>query len=482
MRHGKSVLIFLIAFYFVGGAPVWARYQPPPACKNAFTQEQEIAEGRKVAAAVFKEIPVLPDSSPISQYVRSLGARLVEYAPGYRWPFDFHVVASEEINAFALPGGSIFVNLGTIRAAETEAQLAGVMAHETSHVVMRHSTCNITKQQAPKTGFGIASVISSVLLGDSILGSMAQAGIGLGANLTFTRMSRDYEKQADLLGTDILYDAGYDPRGMPQFFETIQAKYGEGGAQMLSDHPNPGNRMQYVNAKIATLPRQQNPKVTSAEFTRIHALAMKEPVYTAKEVGTGAWRQMGHYAAVAGGPGQVIPGLGGQRLTRGAMGLNDRLAVYQGRGFAVSYPESWQKSAGQGAGVAFAPKNGAGEAGISYGIVVDGTRWRGGVKNANDLTRATNALAQQLVQNNSGLQQVTQLTSINVGGQSANSVELRGRSPLSDGGTPVAERDWVVTVVRPDGDINYLIFIAPEPDFETLRPLFQSVLQSFQVQ
>jgi hypothetical protein len=148
----------------------------------------------------------------------------------------------------------------------------------------------------------------------------------------------------------------------------------------------------------------------------------------------------------------------------------------------VSYPESWQKSAGQGAGVAFAPKNGAGEAGISYGIVVDGARWRGAVKNANDLTRATNAVAQQLAQNNGGLQQVTQLTSINAGGQSANSVELRGRSPLSDAGTPVAERDWVVTVARPDGDINYLIFIAPEPDFETLRPLFQSVLQSFQVQ
>ncbi len=92
-------------------------------------------------------MPVLPDADPVSRYVQQLGARLVEYAPGYKWPYNFHVVNVEDINAFALPGGSIFVNVGTIQAAETEAQLAGVMAHEISHVAQRHSTCNITKQR-----------------------------------------------------------------------------------------------------------------------------------------------------------------------------------------------------------------------------------------------------------------------------------------------------------------------------------------------
>ena len=107
----------------------WARFQPE-SCKNSFTEQQEIAEGGKVAAEVFKQMPVLPDSAPVSQYVRQLGARLVSYAPGYKWPYNFHVVASEEINAFALPGGTMFVNLGTIQAAETGGtQLAGVMAH-----------------------------------------------------------------------------------------------------------------------------------------------------------------------------------------------------------------------------------------------------------------------------------------------------------------------------------------------------------------
>src|SRR6185312_11560501 len=107
---------------------------------------------------------------------------------------------------------------------------------------------------------------------------------------------RDDEKQADLMGTDILYDAGYDPRGLPQFFETIQAKYGAGGAQFLSDHPNPGNRTEYVNAEIATLPPRQGGAVTTPEFARVHALAMTEHTYAAKDVQAGVWKRTGQYA------------------------------------------------------------------------------------------------------------------------------------------------------------------------------------------
>ncbi len=122
----------------------------------------------------------------------------------------------------------MFVNVGAIRAAETESQLAGVMAHELSHVVMRHSTCNMTKQQSVGTWAALGQLGAAIALGNGALGSLATQGIGMATGLSFLRMSRDYEKQADLLGTDILYDAGYDPRGISQFFETIQAKYGEG--------------------------------------------------------------------------------------------------------------------------------------------------------------------------------------------------------------------------------------------------------------
>lgn len=289
----------------------WAEFAPVT-CKNGFTQDQEISEGNKVALSVYRQMPVLPASDPVTRYIQNLGARLVKFAslaPGVteQWPFNFHVVASSEINAFALPGGSIFVNLGTVQAAETEAQLAGVMAHEISHVVMRHSTCNMARAQRRGLLYGLGAIGSAVLLGNGAAGSLAQAGIGMGQSLDMLHMSRGDESQADLLGVDILYDAGYDPRGLPQFFETIQAKYGAGGAQFLSDHPNPGNRTEAVNGEIATLPARTDAVVTSTEFKRVHGLAMQDAALDSKAVTAGAWRQSGLYAAGPGSEGGVVP-------------------------------------------------------------------------------------------------------------------------------------------------------------------------------
>lgn len=291
--------------------PAHAVFQPVT-CKNGFAPEQEITEGRKAAEQVYRQMPVLPENDPVSKYVQNLGARLVQFAPlapgvTHQWPFTFHVVASEEINAFALPGGAIFVNLGTVQAANTEAQLAGVMAHEISHVVMRHSTCNLTKERSRSLLYGLGAIGSAVLLGNGAAGQLAQAGIGLGQNLDFLHMSRGDEQQADLLGTDILYNAGYDPRGMSQFFETIQAKYGSGGVQLLSDHPNPGNRTESVDREIATLPRRSNPTVTTPEFKRVHAIATGEKALTEKQIQAGAWRGSGLYAPGPGSNGAVVP-------------------------------------------------------------------------------------------------------------------------------------------------------------------------------
>src|SRR5215475_12828548 len=148
MLRARWVQAGLLVAVMASAPCAWARFQVPPPCNNNFTHAQEIAEGRRIAASVFQEMPVLPDNSQVSQYVRRLGARLVTHAPGYRWPYSFHVVASEDINAFAVPGGSIFINLGLVRAAENEAQLAGVVAHEISHVALRHSTCNLSRSQA----------------------------------------------------------------------------------------------------------------------------------------------------------------------------------------------------------------------------------------------------------------------------------------------------------------------------------------------
>ncbi len=343
----------------------WARFQPRP-CKNAFTEQQEITEGQKVAAQVWKQMPVLPDSDPVSQYVEQLGMKLVKYAPGYKWPYNFHVVNEEDINAFALPGGSIFVNLGTIQAAETEAQLAGVMAHEISHVAQRHSTCNITKQRTPSLLAGLGQIAAGIALGGAA-GAVVQQGIGLTAGLSFLRMSRDAEKQADLMGTDILYDAGYDPRALPQFFEVIQGKYGEGGSQFLSDHPNPGNRVGYVNDEIDSLPPKAKYIKTSPEFARIKKIAAGMHPYTAKQVAAGVWKQGGGNAAAP--PESQTAANALARLTAADWTPQGDWQALQGDGFTIQYPGNW-KGASSGVSSLIAPPGGVNaDNAVGYGML-----------------------------------------------------------------------------------------------------------------
>ena len=151
---------------------VTARVQPTHGF-DIFSQEEEIQLGKENAAQVMKQLPILPDSDPVTQYVQRLGARLAEHAPGYKWPYSFHVVNVKEINAFALPGGPIFVNLGTIQAADNEAQLAGVMAHEISHVVQRHGTRAASKQM----GAQLPIAILGGILGNGTLAKAAELGI-----------------------------------------------------------------------------------------------------------------------------------------------------------------------------------------------------------------------------------------------------------------------------------------------------------------
>ncbi len=278
----------------------------PATCHNAYTQQQEIELGNKVVREVYRTQPVLLDTDPVARYVRQLGAKLVAAAPltpglEQQWPFNFHVVASAEINAFALPGGTMFINLGAIQAAQNEAQLAGVMGHEMSHVILRHSTCNLQKQHRRGMLYSLGAIGSAVALGGAG-GDLAARGFGYAENLSFLKMSRGDEKQADLLGVHILSNAGYDPRGLPQFFEIIIAKTGTGGHQFLSDHPNPGNRTEYLNREISTLPPQPHPILTTAAFTAAHTQAAAAHALTSAEMQTGNWRTTGLYAASPGTP------------------------------------------------------------------------------------------------------------------------------------------------------------------------------------
>ncbi len=202
-----------------------------------------------------QQYPVINDSE-IQEYLDDLGRRLVAATPPqYRQPafeYSFTPVNLKEINAFALPGGPMFVNRGMIDAASREGEVAGVMAHELSHVLLRHGTANATKAQGAQIG-AIAGAIAGAIVGGG-WGQVISQGSQFGLGTWLMKYSREFEKQADLLGAQIMARAGYDPRDLARMFETIQAQSkGSGGPEWMSSHPNPGNRSTYIAQEAAQL-------------------------------------------------------------------------------------------------------------------------------------------------------------------------------------------------------------------------------------
>jgi len=220
----------------------------PP--KNKFSPREDVEEGRKAAAEVEKQMPLLRDDA-VTSYVQEVGGRLVNVIPPeFEHPefhYSFKVVDVKDINAFALPGGPMYVHRGIIEAAHTEGELAGVMAHEMSHVALRHGTAQASK--ASTLGFGaLAGAVAGAVVGGGV-GQAITEGTNFGLNTVYLRYSRDDEKQADLLGVQMMAAAGYDPRDLAHMFETIEHSGGSRPPQWLSDHPNPGNRVEYINAE-----------------------------------------------------------------------------------------------------------------------------------------------------------------------------------------------------------------------------------------
>jgi len=163
-----ALLLLLNQAYAVTGGP-----QLPDPGRAPMSHKQQVEVGFQVAAQVYKQMPVLPDSNPITQYVQQLGQKLAATIPQqYSWPYQFHVIQQKEINAFALPGGAVFINVGTITAAADEAELAGVMAHEMSHVYMQHGAKQAGKEQTTSVIAGIAGAILGVA--SSTLGRLAK--------------------------------------------------------------------------------------------------------------------------------------------------------------------------------------------------------------------------------------------------------------------------------------------------------------------
>jgi beta-barrel assembly-enhancing protease len=385
------------------------------------------------------------------RYVQALGQKLTAHAPGDKWPYNFHVVNQKEVNAFALPGGPIYVNLGTIQAADNEAQLAGVMAHEISHVVQRHATRAATKQMYAQ----VPLAVLGSLLGRGVGGQLAQLGIQFGVGSYFLKNSRQAESEADLIGTDIMYDTGYNPQAMADFFKKLEAEGGARGPQFLSDHPNPGNRAVAVAKEVKTLPGKKFQQ-DSSEFQSIKRQVAGMKPLSAQEIAA-----------------QQKPAPGTSTVTP-----NKNLKPFEHSAYTVSYPDNWKVFGDQNSTVTIAPQEGVGENAIAYGVIIDGFQPEQG----RSLDQATHDLLQQLQQGNPDLKAVGNDENITVNGVKGKSVNLVGPSPIKDqNGQAARERDWLVVVPRKDGTILYLVFISPDRDFNSMQPAFQSMLRTLRL-
>lgn len=435
---------------------------PSPSGFNLFSVQQEIDVGRQNAAKVNQQYPVLPESSPISQYVQRLGERLAEQLPQPTYPFQFHVIAEKDINAFALPGGPVYVNLGTIQACANEAQLAGVMAHEISHVYMRHSTKQASKEEVAQVPLGIVGA----MLGGSMGGALANLGLQMTAGSVFLKYSRDAESQADHVGAQIMYDAGYDPYQLALFFAKLDEEGGSRGSSFFSDHPNPGNRSQAIRTEIQQFPQKQF-VIDTPEFDRTHQLAMGERTYTAQEIKNGQFsREPGNQD---GDGGQTHP-----PLTRNPVPPSSGYQTFNHSAFSIRYPGDWRVLGDQQSSVTIAPPNGITNNAVATGVIINNFEPQ---SSNGGLEGSMQQLIASLRQSNSALRAMGNDQDITVNGVHGKSQDLIGQSPLTNNGKPQRERDWLVALPSQDG-LVYVIFIAPDQDFMNLRPTFQEMLRS----
>jgi len=218
------------------------------------------------------------NDGPTDAVVDRIGRRLVAAVPPrFRQPafhYTFDVANLSDINAFALPGGPMFLNRGMLQAARTDDEVAGVMAHELSHVVLRHGTLQAAKAQKFQLGAIAGQVLGSIVGGRK--GAIIAQGSQIGLGTYFLKYGREYEREADLLGAQIMARAGYDPRQMANMFRTIQQQGGARGPEWLSDHPDPGNRYTAINHEAASL-RVSGSADTGRAFESVHARLDRMP-------------------------------------------------------------------------------------------------------------------------------------------------------------------------------------------------------------
>ena len=437
--------------------------------KNRYSPSDDVKLGQEAAQQVDKEMPVMRDSQ-VNDYLTGIGRRLAEnIPPEFRHPefrYTFTGVNLKEINAFALPGGPMFINRGMLEKAHTEGEVAGVMAHELSHVALRHGTAQQTKAMPYEVGSVAGQILGAIVGGG--WGQVISQGSQFGLGAAFLRYSREYEKQADILGSHIMADAGYDPRDMANVFKTIEQESGPGGPQWLSDHPNPGNRYDYINHE-AQLLRVNGAHHDSPQFQSVQAhLRTLAPAPSTEEVARN--RNAGRNT------GRNTGDMPDSRPRVGNIAApSSRTSTYnEGNLFRVSVPSNWRELAGNNA-VTFAPDGATGTINgnsvFTHGIEMGIAR-----NESHDLQTATSELIDALRQGNPRLTAQQGFDRGTIGGRQGLHTTASNISEAT-GGQEVID---IYTTQLSDGSLFYVLGVAPREDYNAYANAFRNVVRSIQ--
>jgi hypothetical protein len=445
----RNRIIFLLAGCLMVPAG-WARRAGDPLKPgvNVFSRQQDIQLGQVAAQQVRQKYQVVQNSF-LQDYIRRVGDRLAATPEARQggFPFSFTMLNVAQVNAFALPGGPMFIFTGLLKATDNEAQLAAAMAHEMSHVILRHGTHEATKKQ----GVGLVAALAGAVAGNgSALGRLTTVGLGLGANSFILHFSREAESEADALGSHLMAEAGYNPIEMARFFEKLAAT-GNQAIQFFSDHPNPGNRERAIEEEIRGLPQREYGYETH-DFARAKAEAG-----SVNQAGLG-----GGQATVSALPGQVAP--------------SGTWLQAEGKNFRVSYPGNWKAYPdATSPALMIAPPDGVGRMPngsiqMVYGVMLGYFQPGAG---ATSVGTATLSLIAQMHEQDSSIQLTSaQQKDIRVDGSEGLLSTLQSILPA---GEPQA--NILVTIKRSQG-LFYAICVAPQRNFQQLSGSFQQVLNS----
>ena len=444
---------------------------------NLFSADQDVEVGQQSAAEAEQQLPILNDSQ-INAYVNRIGQKLALNAGGPQFQYRFRVVNASDINAFALPGGFIYVNRGVIDNARNEGEVAGVLAHEISHVALRHGTHQASKAYLAQAGISILGGLLGGKVGQGTAQIINAVG-GFGLNALFLKYSRDIETQADVRGSQILTASGYTPVDMVNFFKTLERVDPSKKTNFLSDHPAPPDRIARIEQEARLLHVSDTPTENVAELRSIqNRLSGFGGARTSQQISQASASTSGSTS------GRTRP-TSGQARTVSVPAPSNSLNTYTSRSgvFRIGYPSNWQVYESGSTGVTIAPPGGAGNVNgsseIVYGAIINHYDPFGNGPEGNaSLQNATEDLLNTIQRSSPHLRLVSnQGQRVRMAGGTALAAALRGTDP----NTGINERVTVVARQLSDEHLLYLLFITPERDAANYSNVLNAMVNSMQI-